>query len=147
MAADLGITENEMRARLRCLTDRGYLQRIGSVAVRRTPQGVKKLVVWQIPEEKLERIGAEIGGFPEVLYADRRPSYPDFPFSFYTWIRASTDAELEVAARRMQDRMGRWPHQELKTVREFKKDAIRYFPKALEVWWQHSRSAVETAFQ
>ena len=110
------------------------------------PLETRTLVVWQIPEEQLERIGPEIAEFREVLYADRRPAYTEFPYSLYTMIRAETAAELEVVTRRMQDRIGKWPHRVLATTRELKKVEMRYFPKDLDVWWQGSRHVAETAF-
>ena len=105
------------------------------------------LVVWQIPEEKLERIESGIHEFAEVLYGDRRPAYPGFPYSLYTMIRAGSAAELEVVTRRIQDKIGKWPHRVLETVREFKKAGMKYFPKGLDVWWEQSRHMVETVFQ
>ena len=103
-------------------------------------------MVWQIPEEKLERSGPEIAAFREVLYADRRPTFPEFPHSLYTMIRAGTSAELEVVARRIQDRIGKWPYRGLVTIRELKKEPMKYFPKEMDMWWLASRHVAETAF-
>ena len=147
IASDLRSTEAQALERMKSLVEKGCLKRIGSflnpVA---PPLETRTLVVWQIPEEKLERIGPEIAEFREVLYADRRPAYTEFPYSLYTMIRAETAAELEVVTRRMQDRIGKWPHRVLATTRELKKVEMRYFPKDLDVWWQGSRHVAETAF-
>ena len=147
IAADLGITEAQVLERMKSLAKKGCLKRIGSfLKTPAIPLEAKTLVVWQIPEEKLERIGPEIAEFREVLYADRRPAYPEFPYSLYTMIRAETAMELEVVTRRMQDRIGKWPHRVLVTTRELKKEGMKYFPKELDVWWQESRHVAETAF-
>ncbi|HOW58116.1 MAG TPA: hypothetical protein PLO78_00155 [Candidatus Omnitrophota bacterium] len=132
---------------IKTLTHKGFLRRIGSfLRLPETESSTKTLVAWQIPEEKLLRIGPEIHEFREVLYGDRRPLYPEFPYSLYTMIRAANAAELEVVARRMQDRIGKWPHRVLTTLREFKKIGMRYFPKELNVWWTQSRSMVAQTF-
>lgn len=147
ISANLGITEAQALERMKSLVEKGCLKRVGSFL--KTPavlSETKTLVVWQIAEEKLERIGPEISEFREVLYADRRPAYPEFPFSLYTMILAETASDLEVVTRRMQDRIGRWPHRVLVTTRELKKGEMRYFPKGLEAWWQGSRHVAETAF-
>jgi DNA-binding Lrp family transcriptional regulator len=144
IARDLGITETQALERMKSLVNKGCLKKIGSflkTAVVVPETGT--LVVWQIPEEKLERIGPEIAEFREVLYADRRPAYPEFPYSLYTMIRAETAAELEVVTRRMQDRIGKWPYRVLVTTRELKKTAMKYFPKELDGWWQGSRQLTE----
>ena len=145
IAADLGITEAQALERMKALVAKGCLRRIGSFPKpsAQAPES-RTLVVWQIPEEKLERSGSEIAAFREVLYADRRPVYPEFPYSLYTMIGAGTPAELELITRRIQDRIGKWPHRVMMTVREFKKERIKYFPRELDVWWQQSRHINET---
>ncbi|MFH1208829.1 MAG: hypothetical protein V1673_04655 [Candidatus Omnitrophota bacterium] len=147
IAADLGISENQALEWVKALAKKGYLKRIGSFPRSEVfLSGAKTLVVWQIPEEKLERIGSEIAGFSEVLYADRRPVFTEFPYSLYTMVRVSTSTEVEVLARRMQDRIGKWPYRALMTTRELKKNPMKYFPKELGGWWHESRHVVETAF-
>jgi DNA-binding Lrp family transcriptional regulator len=145
IAADLGITEAQVLERMRSLVRKGCLRKIGSFLKPVTSVSeARTLVVWKIPEEKLERIGPEIAAFREVLYADRRPAYPEFPYSLYTMILGETPEELELIIRRMQDRIGKWPHRVMMTTREFKKERMKYFPKELDVWWQQSRHINET---
>jgi len=147
IAADLGITEAQALERIKSLSKKGCLKRIGSfLKPAAVPPSTRALVVWQIPEEKLERIGSEIAEFGEVFYADQRPVFSEFPYSFYTMIRAGTSKELEVVTRRMQDRIGKWPYRVLVTTREFKKERMKYFPKELDAWWRENRHVVETAF-
>ena len=147
IAANLGITETQALERMKSLVRKGCLKKIGSFlkSAAIVPEA-RTLVVWQIPEEKLERIGPAIAEFREVFHADRRPAYPGFPYSLYTMIWAETPAELEIVTRRMQDRIGKWPHRVLVTVREFKKEEIKYFPKELDVWWQQNRPVTETTY-
>ena len=148
IAREVNLPEAKVFDTIKVLVQKGFLRRIGSFS--RTPAAgfpPKTLVVWQIPEEKLERIENGINEFEEVLYGDRRPSYPGFPHSLYTMIRAGNAAELEVVTRRIQDKIGKWPHRVLETVRELKKTGMKYFPKGLDVWWEQSRHMVETVFQ
>jgi DNA-binding Lrp family transcriptional regulator len=147
IAGDLGITEAQALERIHSLAKKGCLKRIGiflkPVAVFPSKRA---LVVWQIPEEKLERLGSEIVNSEEVLYADQRPAFAEFPYSLYTMIRADTPVELEVLTRRMQDRIGKWPCRALVTTREFKREPMKFFPKDLDVWWRENRHVAETAF-
>jgi len=147
MAADLGITEVQALERLKSLVGKGCLKKIGSFLKPVTVlPSARALVVWQIPEEKLERIGPEIAEFRDVLYADRRTAFPEFPYSFYTLLRSHAPAESESLIRRMQERIGKWPCRVLGTIREFKKGPTKYFPKELDAWWYANRHEVETAF-
>ena len=147
IAVDLGITEAQALERIKSLIQKGCLKRIGSFS---KPSGVvsaaKTLVVWQIPEEKLERIGPEIAKMAEVLCADGRPAFSEFPYSLYTMVRAGTSEEIEALVRRIQEHIGKWPHRVLVTTRELKKKKMNYFPKELDAWWHENRHAVETAF-
>jgi len=147
IASDLGITEAQALERMKALVAKRCLKKIGSflkpAAI--VPE-IRTLVVWQIPEEKFERIGSEIADFGEVLYADRRPAFTEFPYSLYTMIRAGTSAELEVSTRRIQDRIGKWPYRVLVTTRELQKKRMKYFPNELDVWWRASRHVAETAY-
>ncbi|HOW87798.1 MAG TPA: hypothetical protein P5561_02870 [Candidatus Omnitrophota bacterium] len=148
IAADLGIPETQAMEQLRALLGKGCLKRIGGFLKPSTAASApRSLVVWRIPEEKLQRIGPEIERSEEVLYADCRPSFPELPFSLYTMIRAENAEALENTVRKLKEQIGQWPHQVLGTIREFKKEPMRYFPKELDAWWQENRQAAETAFQ
>lgn len=148
IAREMNLSPDKIAGELKSLAQKGFLHRIGSgIRPRASEPHTKTLVVWQIPEEKIIQIGPEITEFREVLYADRRPLYPEFPYSLYTIIRAASATELEVVARRIQDRIGKWPHRVLTTVIEFKKSEIKYFPKELDIWWEQSRSLVDNALK
>jgi len=147
IAGDLGITEVQALELIKSLAKKGCLKRIGSfLKPGAVLPSLKTLVVWQIPEEKLERIGREIAEFGKVLYADQRAAFAEFPYSLYTMIQAGTPEELEALTWRMQERIGKWPCHVLVTTREFKKEPLRYFPKELDAWWRESRHVAETAF-
>jgi DNA-binding Lrp family transcriptional regulator len=147
IAAELGIPEVQALERIKSLENKGCLKRIGSfLKPAAFLPGARTLVVWQIPEEKLERIGPEITEFKEVLYADRRPAFTEFPYSFYTVLQAGTPLELEALTQSMQDRIGKWPCRVLVTTRELKKERMKYFPKELDGWWLENRHVVETEF-
>ena len=87
-----------------------------------------------------------MAAFSEVFYADQRPAFMEFPYSFYTLVRAGTPEELDALARRIQERIGPWPFQILRTVLEFKKEGMKYFPAELDAWWQEKRHLTEIAF-
>jgi DNA-binding Lrp family transcriptional regulator len=147
IATDLGITEAEALEQLRSLEKKGCLRRIGGfLKTAVVPSCAKALIVWKIPEEKLSRMGPDMAAFNEVFYADQRPAFMEFPYSFYTLVRASTPEELNALARRIQERIGPWPFQILRTVREFKKEGMKYFPAGLDAWWQEKRHLTEIAF-
>ena len=142
-----GLTEDQVLERVKSLVQKGCLRRIGGLPPPvATTLREKTLVVWQVPEEKVERIGLEVTEFEEVLYADHRTSFPAFPYSFYTVVQSGNVAELEAAVRRIEDRIGKWPRKLLVTSQEFKKERLKFYSKELGPWWEQHRAIVETAF-
>ncbi|MFH0985586.1 MAG: hypothetical protein V1882_08630 [Candidatus Omnitrophota bacterium] len=147
IALDLGITETEVLGQLDSLQEKGYLKRIGIFQKQAAiPSSEKILVVWQIPEEKIEQVGTEIAGFKEISCVDQRLVLEEFPYSLYATVQIGMTAELEVLIKSIQDRIGKWPYRVLATDREFSREGIRYFPKDMDAWWHQNRRVIETAF-
>ncbi|MBI5752237.1 MAG: AsnC family transcriptional regulator [Hydrogenophilales bacterium] len=65
IAHELGITEDEVIARLQALKASGAISRVGAV-VRPNTIGVSTLAAIEAPAEELERIAAIVSAFPEV---------------------------------------------------------------------------------
>jgi DNA-binding Lrp family transcriptional regulator len=65
MAAELGVSEEEVLAALRDLRDAGTLSRVGPVfAPNRV--GASTLAAMAVPPERLEEVAALVSGYPEV---------------------------------------------------------------------------------
>lgn len=146
-AEGLGISGEKFLDLLNGLVKKGCLKRIGArLAARRQEINSKTLVVWKIPDEKLMKVAEFFSECREVVYADLRPDYPEFPYSVYTLIKAGDPAQLEVLVRRIEDGIGKWPYKTVRLVRKIKKIPVRYFPKELDAWWVRNRPLVETAY-
>ncbi|OQA58215.1 MAG: hypothetical protein BWY42_00177 [Candidatus Omnitrophica bacterium ADurb.Bin277] len=126
---------------------KGYLKRIGAYLESRGPgRDPRHLVVWQIAEEKLEKVRGFFEEFPEIVYADSRPGYPVFPYTVSMLIRAGSLGELGIFVKQIEARIGQWPHRIIATIREIKKTPVRYFPKELDSWWIRQRLLADPAF-
>lgn len=147
IAADLGFTESQVLDTLKALMQKGFLRRIGSLTPPASePSQEKILVAWQVPEEKIDQAGREAASFGEVLYADHRTAFPEFPFSLYTVVGSGGTAEAEGTLRHIEERIGKWARITLRTVQEFKKERPHYFSKELDRWWNEHHTVAETAF-
>lgn len=144
----LGIPEEQFLELLNGLMRKGYLKHIGAhLTVKKASSESGTLVVWKIPEEKLDKVAEFFVECPAVVFADVRHGYPEFPYPVHTLVRAGDAMELEALTRRIEDGIGKWPHQAIRLAREIKKTPMRYFPKELDAWWVRNRHVVETAFQ
>lgn len=147
LAEMAGVSEKQTLELLNGLLRKGHLKRIGAELPKKSAaREAETLVAWQIPGEKIEKVADFFEGVPEIVHADLRPGYPEFPFTVHTLILSKHEAELEVLVRRIEDGIGKWPHQTVPLVREIKKMPMRYFPKNLDGWWVKHRALADTAF-
>lgn len=146
IAKEIQSSEAQVLELVKTLAGKNCLKRIGSFLQPTSATKAKTLLAWHVSEEKLERIQDVIAGIPEILYSDRRPAYPGFPYSLYTMIQAAHQPEVEGIVRRIEGRIGKWPWDVLVTKQELKKTPFKYFPQELDQWWQHSRHIAAMVF-
>jgi DNA-binding Lrp family transcriptional regulator len=68
IAADLGVTEEEVAARLGRLVESGVLSRFGPMLHAERLGGGLTLAAMAVPEEAFERVAATVNAFPEVAH-------------------------------------------------------------------------------
>ncbi|MGN6348153.1 MAG: siroheme decarboxylase subunit alpha [Candidatus Nitrosocosmicus sp.] len=85
------------------------------------------MIVWKIPEEKIDEKGLKIASFPQVSHCYRRPIYPDWEFNVFSMIHARTMDAAEKIAKEISSVTGIENYRILFSSREFKKERVRYF--------------------
>ncbi|MGB9802431.1 Lrp/AsnC family transcriptional regulator, partial [Desulfofundulus sp.] len=102
LAQKLGISEEELLSRVRDLVERGIIRRFGA-AVRHQDLGYifNAMVVWQVPEERIEEVGRLMASFDEVSHCYQRPARPpEWPYNLFTVVHGQTAQDCrEIAAR------------------------------------------------
>src|SRR5665811_2045693 len=48
------------------------------------------MCVWNVPDERIEGVGAIMAEFPEVTHCYERPRYPDWPYNLFTMVHSYT---------------------------------------------------------
>ena len=84
----LGITEDEVIARIKKFSDDGVIKRFG-IVVRHHELGYRAnaMTVWDIPDEKVSELGVCMGKFDFVTLCYRRPRrLPAWPYNLFTMI-------------------------------------------------------------
>ena len=128
LAEKAGLTEEEFLRRLRALKERGILRRVGAVLQhRRAGFSANALCVWQIPEERLDEVGAIASREAAVSHCYSRESLPEWPYNFYVMLHAKSREECEKIADRISRESQMGKGQMFYSVREWKKAAMRYF--------------------
>lgn len=95
LARAVGITEGEAIDRLRALQASGAIKRLGLI-VRHHELGYRAnaMVVWDIPDDRVDAVGARMARLPFVtLCYRRRRALPDWPYNLFAMIHG-TDREV-----------------------------------------------------
>jgi len=136
-------TEEELFAWARKMEHLGYMRRFAAILHHRNA-GFKAnaMVVWQVPPEQVDTAGEQMALFREVSHCYRRPVYPSWPYPLFTMIHAETYSGCMEVIKRIQDRVGQFPHKNLFSTKEYKKIRVKYFTPELDHWWSQVGSKV-----
>lgn len=100
VAGRLGIAPEDVMQRLERLLADGVIRRIGAVpnhyAIGWTANG---MTVWDVPDEAIDAIGAEVGALDFVTHCYRRPrALPEWPYNLFAMVHGSTRGEVLAKA-------------------------------------------------
>lgn len=137
VGAKIGMSEQEVIARIDALISGGVIKRFG-VVVNHQECGYRAnaLVVWRVPEEKTAEIGKRFTQFPFVTLCYRRAKrLPEWPYNLYTMIHARDRAEALGNLARLIAEPGAWhlPYQILFSRRRFKQGGAQYMIPRAEI--------------
>jgi DNA-binding Lrp family transcriptional regulator len=126
IAKELVLPEEEVLRRLDNLLKDGVIRRFGaSIGHRAIGITANAMCTWNVPEEKVETVGAIMAGFPEVTHCYERPRFPDWRYNLFTMIHAYSRDECEKIAREISIATGIKDYSILFSEREFKKTGVR----------------------
>jgi DNA-binding Lrp family transcriptional regulator len=125
---NLGISSIDLFNKIKEYEKIGIMRRFAAILRHRqagfTANG---MIVWKIPEEKVDEKGLKIASFPQVSHCYRRPVYPDWEFNLFSMIHARTIDAAEKIAKEISSVIGIENYKILFSSREFKKERVRYF--------------------
>jgi DNA-binding Lrp family transcriptional regulator len=128
LAENLGITTSELFAKTKEYEQTGVMRRFAAI-LRHRDAGfyANGMVVWNVPEEKIDEIGYKVASFPQVSHCYRRPIYPDWQFNLFSMIHARTIEAAEKIAVEISETVEIKEYKILFSSREFKKERVKYF--------------------
>ena len=122
LAADLGITETDLLARIESYAQAGMLRRSAAIlAHRKAGFAANAMVVWRVPEKRIEEVASVMVGFDEVSHCYERVSLPEWPYNIYTMIHGRSRDECLKVVELIAADTGIAEYRILFTAREFKK--------------------------
>ncbi len=139
-------TEDELFAWAKQMEHVGYMRRFAAILHHRNAGFLANaMVVWQVPQEQVDQAGEQMALFREVSHCYRRPVFPHWPYPLFTMIHAQTHSACMDVVARIEERVGRFPHKNLFSTKEYKKTRVKYFTPELDRWWAEIGSHVRSA--
>jgi DNA-binding Lrp family transcriptional regulator len=127
-ARNLGITTTELLEKAKEYEHNGVMRRFAAILRHRDAGfSANGMVVWKVPEERIDEIGYKIAAFPQVSHCYQRPIYSDWPFSLFSMIHTRTTEAAEKIATEISNIVGIKDYRILFSLREFKKERVKYF--------------------
>lgn len=98
LGEQLGIPADEVMRRLQAMLESGVIRRIGAVpnhyAIGYSANGMS---VWDVADERIDELGAAVGGLDFVTHCYRRPRrLPDWPYNLFAMVHGASRGEVLV---------------------------------------------------
>jgi hypothetical protein len=85
------------------------------------------MIVWKVPPERSEEVGVTMAQHSAVTHCYQRPTFPDWPYTHFTMVHATSPEGCEEIEREISDATGITERLRLYSTREYKKTRVRYF--------------------
>ena len=128
MAERLGVTERKLFDIAAELQTRGIMRRYSAVLHhRRAGFKANAMVVWKVPPERSVEVGNIMAQSKWVTHCYERPTFPDWQYTHFTMIHATSSEKCEEVATDISEATGIEEYMLLYSTREYKKTRVRYF--------------------
>jgi DNA-binding Lrp family transcriptional regulator len=123
------VSEAELLEILRRFDREGVMRRYAAV-LRHRRAGFRGngMGCWVVPEERIVAAGKAAAAFRPVSHCYQRPAFPPrWPYNLFTMVHGQERAEVEAIVERIREEIEPEAYTVLYSVREFKKERVRYF--------------------
>lgn len=128
LAERLDVDEQQLIEKIKAWKSEGIIRRFGAlVAHRRAGVAANGMIVWDVPEEDIERLGAVFSAHRAVSHCYARPRFPGWPYRLYTMAHGRTREQVLEIAKELSDSSGCKNYSILFSTKEFKKSDTRLF--------------------
>lgn len=132
IAARLGVSSAQVRARLAQMLELGLIRRIGAVPNHyRLGFTANGMSVWDVDDAQVDRLGELVGALPGVSHCYRRPRYGGvWPYNLFAMLHGRNRAQVEAQAEQLRALLGAAcrAHEILYSTAILKKTGLRLAP-------------------
>ena len=93
IAAQLGLSADEVMQRMRMMQENGVIRRIGAVPNHyKLGYRYNGMTVWNIVDEKIDELGAQVGRLDFVSHCYHRPRHlPEWPYNLFAMVHSKSE--------------------------------------------------------
>ena len=132
----LGISNDALFGIARDLQTRKVMRRFSAVLHhRKSGFRANAMVVWKVPPERSEEVGMKMAEHSAVTHCYERPTFPDWEYTHFTMVHATTEDGCEEIAKEISQSTGITENLLLYSTREYKKTRVKYFVEDYQQFW------------
>lgn len=129
VARQVGVSPEEVMARMRRMLETGMIRRIG-VVPNHYALGYKAngMTVWDVPDDRVDELGERVGALDFVSHCYQRPRHlPEWPYNFFAMVHGHDRSEVDAQVRQIAELLGDADrgHEILYSTRILKKTGLR----------------------
>lgn len=104
----LGLSPEDVLARFRRMSEQGVIRRVAAVPDHyKLGYRFNGMTVWDVADERISELGAQVGELPFVSHCYRRPRHlPYWSFNLFAMVHGTTREEVEDKAARIRALLG-----------------------------------------
>ena len=134
-AEEAGVTLEELLAGAAMYLEQKRMRRFSAVLHHREAGfAANGMGAWNVPPDQRDTFGATAGTFAAVSHCYLRPTYEDWPYSIFTMVHGTSEADCHAALSAISQATGVTDYAALFSSREFKKTRLKYFAGDVETW-------------
>jgi DNA-binding Lrp family transcriptional regulator len=97
VAEQLGLTTDEVIARMQRMQEQGVIRRIGAVPNHyKLGYRFNGMTVWNVPDDKINELGQKIGRLDFVSHCYHRPRHlPLWPYNLFAMVHGKTQEDVD----------------------------------------------------
>jgi DNA-binding Lrp family transcriptional regulator len=130
LADELGVQPDILMERFKVMLEDGRIRRIGVVPNHyRLGYVANGMSVWDVPDENIASIGAQVGKMDIVSHCYRRPrAMPDWPYNLFAMVHGHSQSEVREKVKQIAELLGDQvrQHEVLFSTRILKKTGMRF---------------------
>lgn len=108
IAEQLGLTSDDVMARLTAMHNNGIIRRIGAVPNHyKLGYRFNGMTVWNIPDEVIDELGQKVGQLEFVSHCYHRPRHlPEWPYNLFAMVHSKSQEGVDEQIQRIADLLG-----------------------------------------